>query len=70
MCRPSIDQDIRHCIYPKRAYQTLKALTNSSTKKKTRMIENKYRDIISEYNEMVKDGQNTVMNLIILNLNS
>ena len=34
----SIDQHKRNSIHSKRAYQTLKALTNSSTKKQTRLI--------------------------------
>ena len=50
----SIDQDILNGIHSKRDYQTLKALTNSSTKKKTRVIENKDDDIISEDNEIVR----------------
>ena len=49
----SIDQVIRNGIHSKRVYQTLKTLTNSSTKKQTRVIENKDGDTISEDTEMV-----------------
>ena len=37
-------------VYTLNAYQTLKALTNSSTKKKNRVIENEDGDITSEDN--------------------
>ena len=42
----SIYQDIRNGIHSKRAYQILKDLTNYSTKKQTRVIENKDGDTI------------------------
>ena len=50
----SIDQYIRNGIHSKRAYQILKALINSSTKKQTRVLENKYGDTISEDTEIAK----------------
>ena len=50
----SINQDIRNGIHFKRTYQTIKALTNSSTKKKTRVIKHKDGTTISENTEMIK----------------
>ena len=50
----SIDQDIRNGIHSKRSYQLPKALRNSSTKKQTRMIENKDNDTISDDIEISK----------------